>query len=346
MKKWYIFLLIFFVFILFFVARLLINAGVFTKINPHFQGKITEIGGFEGAEDVTIDQQTGLAFISSNDFSNKNLENGAIFTLNLSETNPKPQKVTKNLGFNFHPHGISLYQSPSGVKKLFVVNHRNDGNFIEIFNWQDSILVHQESIQDPLIISPNDVLAVGERAFYVTNDHDEPLSSWRAKKDLMQIPMGNVCYFNGKNTQKVADGFLYANGINQTKDGKRIYVAATSGKKIKVFDRNMATGTLTLLDEIAVHGADNIEMDEQDNLWLGCHVNLLAFLEHAKEQSKLSPSEIIKITYVSKGNYRSESVYQNDGRPISGSSVGAVYKNKLLIGSVFENKVILGEMVK
>ena len=56
------------------------------------------------------------------------------------------------------------------------------------------------------------------------------------------------------------------------------------------------------------------------------------FLEHAKDQSKLSPSEIIKITYLSKGNFKSESVYQNDGRPVSGSSVGAVYKNKLLVG--------------
>ena len=255
MKKWQKYLLTVVLLAIFFVGRLLINAGVFRKINPHFQGKITEINGFEGAEDITIDQQTGLAFISSNDFSNKNPENGAIFTLNLSETDPKPKKVTQDLGFNFHPHGISLYQSPNGVKKLFVVNHRNDGNFIEIFNWQDGILVHQESISNPLIISPNDVLAVGERAFYVTNDHDEPLSKWRANKDLMQIPMGNVCYFDGKNTKMVADGFLYANGINQTKNGMRLYVAATSGKKIKVFDRNLASGNLTLIDEIKVHGA-------------------------------------------------------------------------------------------
>ncbi len=330
--------------VLLFVGRLLINAGVFTKIDPHFKGKITEISGFEGAEDIAIDQETGLAYISSNDFSKKESKKGAIFLLNLDDSIPKPINISGILPFDFHPHGISLYKAENGDKLLFVVNHRTDGQFIEIFNWNDSSLVHKESISNPLIISPNDLVAVNEKAFYVTNDHDEPLSNWRGKKDLMQIPMGNVVYFDGKNTKIVADGFLYANGINKSNDGKKLFVAAVSGGKIVVFDRNDNTGTLTKTDEIEIHGADNIEVDKEGNLWAGCHVNLLAFLSHSKDQSKLSPSEIMKITYVGKGNAKVESIYQNDGKPVSGSSVGAVYKNKLLIGTVFEDKVLLGEM--
>lgn len=330
--------------LLVFVGRLLINAGVFTKINPHFKGKITEIPGFEGGEDITIDQETGNAFISSNDFANQKSEKGAIFILNLNDSIPKPINISGHLNFDFHPHGISLYKAVNGQKSLFVINHRADGQFIEIFNWNDSTLVHKESISNPLIISPNDLVAVGEKAFYVTNDHDEPLSSWRGKKDLMQIPMGNVVYFDGKNAQIVADGFLYANGINKSIDGKTIFVAAVSGGKIFVFDRNDKTGTLTKTDEIAIHGADNLEVDIDGNIWAGCHVNLLAFLSHSKDQTKLSPSEVVKIKYSGKGNYFKESIYQNDGRPLSGSSVGAVYKNKLLIGTVFEDKVLLGEM--
>jgi len=31
-----------------------------------------------------------------------------------------------------------------------------------------------------------------------------------------------------------------------------------------------------------------------------------------------------------------EEIYLNDGNPMSGSSVGAAYKDRLLIGSVFE----------
>ncbi|MES2795122.1 MAG: SMP-30/gluconolactonase/LRE family protein [Bacteroidota bacterium] len=330
--------------ILVIVARLLINAGVFREIKPHFNGKITQIGGFDGGEDITIDQETGLAFISSNEFFKKEAKNGTIFTLNLNDPSPKPLNISKNLPFDFHPHGISLYKSADGEKSLFVVNHRKEGNFIEIFEIKDSSLVHKESISHPLIISPNDIVAVGERSFYVTNDHDEPLSQWRANKDLMQIPMGNVCYYDGKNARIVADGFLYANGINANKEGTKVYVAATTGGKIMVYDRNIETGDLVESDEIAIHGADNIEVDAEGNLWIGCHVNLLAFLEHSKDQTKLSPSEIIKISYQGKDAAKLESVYLNDGRPVSGSSVGAVYKNKLLIGTVFEDKILLGEM--
>lgn len=330
--------------LLFFVGRLLINAGFFTKITPHFNGNITEISGVEGAEDITVDQSTGIAYISSNDFANTNSEKGAIFKYNLNDSAAQLINISGKLPFEFHPHGISFFQNKNGQKSLFVVNHRKNGQFIEIFSISDSALNHRESISNPLIVSPNDVLAVGERTFYFTNDHDEPLSKWRANKDLLQIPMGNVGYFNGKNVEIVADGFLYANGINISPDKKTIYVAEVTNKKIRVFNRNLNDGALTEIDQIAINGGDNIEVDIEGNLWVGCHVNLLAFLAYSKDQTKLSPSEVIKIKYSSVGNYTSESIYQNDGKPLSGSSVGAVYKNKLLIGSVYDDKIILGEM--
>lgn len=346
MKLWLKILLGILLIIVIFVGRMLVNAGFFTKIEPYFDGTITEIGGFKGGEDITIDKATGLALISSNDFRDYS-QNGAIFLLNLNEDSPKPINLTEKLPFaDFHPHGISLFKPNNGAKKLFVVNHRKAGDFIEIFQFNDTTLVHLESISNPLIISPNDVVGVGERQFYVTNDHDEPLSNWRSKKDLLQIPMGNVCYFDGENTQVMSDGILYANGINKSLDATKIFVALASGQKIIVFDRDLKSGKLTKSDEIAISGADNIELDEVGNLWVGCHPKLLAFLAHSKEHSKLSPSEIIKITYSGKGLAKLESIYLNDGKPVSGSSVGAVFGDKLLIGTVYEDKILLCKMRK
>ena len=152
--------------------------------------------------------------------------------------------------------------------------------------------------------------------------------------------MGNVCYFYGGKASIVADGFLYANGININQDGKKLFVAATTGKKIKVFDRDIASGKLTENSEIAVNGADNIELDESGDLWIGCHPKLLAFLAHSKDHSKLSPSEIIKISFENE-KPTVESIYLNEGSSLSGSSVGAVWRNKMLIGSVFGDKVLL-----
>ena len=343
MKLWLKILLGLLAIILFFVGRLLINSGFFREITPHFNGKMVKISGFEGNEDITVDRTTGIALIAAPAF---NLDkNGSIFMLNLNETSPKPINLTTQLPFaNFHPHGISLYQSANGDKRLFVVNHRNTGHYIEVFQFTDSSLVHLESIQNPLFISPNDIVAVGERQFYLTNDHNEPFSDWRAKKDILQIPMGNVCFYDGKNAKVVADGIMYANGINKSNDGKSIFVASASGQKIKVYERNLRTETLTESDEIAINGPDNINVDEAGNLWVGCHPKLLKFLAHSKDHSKISPSEIIKITYHGKGAAQLESIYLNDGSEISASTVGVKYQDKLLIGSVFEKHILLGRV--
>ncbi|RFS14058.1 strictosidine synthase family protein [Emticicia sp. C21] len=341
MKLWLKITLGVVILIIAFVLKIVWNSGFFTKIEPHFAGKVTEIMGFSGAEDITIDKATGLALISSSTFT-ENAPNGGIYVLNLKEDEPKPVKLTQNLPFNdFHPHGISLYQTPDGAKLLFVVNHhRNLNTSIEIFQFTDSTLIHKETITHELFISPNDIVGVGERQFYLTNDHDEKKSSWRSKKDLLQIPMGNVCYFDGSKASIKADGFLYANGINISQDGKKLFVAATTGKKIKVFERDIASGSLKENSEIAVNGADNIELDESGDLWVGCHPKLLAFLAHSKDHSKLSPSEVVKISFENE-KPMVESIYLNDGNPLSGSSVGAVWRNKMLIGSVFGDKVLL-----
>ncbi len=331
--------------IIVFIGKTLYNAGAFTTIKPHFKGIVTEIDGFGGAEDITFDKSTGLALISSNDFSDDS-KNGAIFLLNTKVNTPKPIKLTEKVTFDFHPHGISLYRSLEGVKKLFVINHRKNADYVEVFEFTDSTLVHLESIKSSLFVSPNDIVAVSENTFYLTNDHDEELSSWRSKKDLLQIAMGNVCYYDGQRAKVVADGFLYANGINTSLDGKKLFVAATSGRKISVFDRDVVTGKLKESDKITINGADNIEIDEYGNLWVGCHPKLLSYLAHSKNRSKPSPSEIIKINYQSKEYYTLESIYLNDGTPVSGSSVGAVFGDKLLIGTVFGNKVLFCTLKK
>ena len=45
---------------------------------------------------------------------------------------------------------------------------------IEIFLLQDDQLVHQKTVSDPALVSPNDLVAVGPEQFYVTNDHRYP----------------------------------------------------------------------------------------------------------------------------------------------------------------------------
>jgi arylesterase / paraoxonase len=138
----------------------------------------------------------------------------------------------------------------------------------------------------------------------------------------------------------------YANGINTSLDKKKLFVAAASDKKIMVFDRNTQNGNITQTDKILIDGPDNIELDTAGNLWVGCHPKLLAFLGHAKDSTALSPSQVMKVKYQPNDQSVLEDIYLNNGTPVSASSVGAVWKNRLLIGTVFEKKVLLLEINK
>ena len=333
-----------------FALKTVWKSGSFKTIANSFSGSTQKIEGPAGVEDITIDQATGLAFLSSDDrwasMLYKKPIKGAIYRMNLNDT--LPQLVNLTTGFeqaDFHPHGISLFSNGDGRKFLFVVNHRNERNFIEIFEYLNDSLKHLESISHELIISPNDVVGVGERQFYFTNDHHEKASTWRYIKDLLTIGTGNVCYYDGQTVQETsAHGIKYANGVNVSLDRKKVYVAAASDLKVLIYDRDSASGGLTKSGEINTNtGVDNIEIDAEDNLWIGCHPQLLKFLSHAKDEGAKSPSEIIRLKNLGDGKFEQETIYMNDGAEISASSVGAVYGNKLLIGPVFQRHFIIAE---
>jgi arylesterase/paraoxonase len=334
-----------------FALKTVWQSGAFKTIPNEFTGTVRKIEGFPGVEDITIDRSTGIAFLSSDDrwatILRKQHVKGSIYRLNLNDSLPLPVLLTADFSQeDFHPHGISLFRLPGGQKILFVVNHRNSGSTIERFEYRNDSLLHRESISDDLIVSPNDVVGVGEREFYFTNDHNEKNSTLRRIKDLLTIGTGNVCYYDGSLVKVTSvQDVKYANGVNVSPDGRKIYVAASSARSILVCDRDPSTGALTKSEEIFTNtGVDNIELDSAGNLWVGCHPQLLKFLAHAGDEKVNSPSEIIKLTLLRNGKFEQHTIYMNDGSEISASSVGAVYKNTLLIGAVFQRHFLVTRM--
>ena len=125
-------------------------------------------------------------------------------------------------------------------------------------------------------------------------------------------------------------------------NGQTVYVAAIVGQKIYVYDRDRNTGDLFLRSTIkAGTGVDNIEIDQRGDLWIGSHPKLLTYVKYSKDPKVLSPSQVIKVTIKESGQYTIKEIYLNNGKPLSGSSVAAVYENTLLIGSVFDEHFLL-----
>jgi arylesterase/paraoxonase len=328
------------------VLKTLRDAGEFKDIAPHFEGECEVMTGVLSSEDMTIYYQTGVAFISSADrrplFQGKAARTGAIHALDLTSTDPQLVNLTEDFPREFHPHGMGLFIGPHGRVSLFVVNHCQDDHFIEIFDYRNMKLIHRDSIQGELMHSPNDVVPVGPRSFYVTNDHGNSSELGRTLEEYLQLARSYVLYYDGRDFSVAAEGLAYANGINISRDGKTITVAATVGGKIYVYDRNPESGDLKLRHTIDLNtGVDNIEVDAMGNLWVGAHPKLLTYVAYAKDPQKLSPSQVLKVSIQGDGSYVTDEIYLDRGETLSGSSVAAVFKDRLLIGSVLDERFLL-----
>ncbi len=325
--------------------------GQYKMIAPHFAGTCKPVSGVIGGEDITIHPKTGIALIAASDRrTDESAEvptQGAIWAYDLQSPEPRPVKLTDDLTLEFHAHGLSLFPQGEGGT-VMAVNHRAGGgafgstdDAIEIFDYANGKLTHRKTVEHELLKSVNDVVAVDGERFYATIDHGYPSGVMRVVEDYGRLPLSTVVYYDGETLKTTEAGtFRYANGINVSPDGLKLYVAATTDGSLSVFDRRIKSGDLSGRRNIALGtGVDNIEIGAKGSLWIAAHPKLFDFLGHAKDADKISPSQVLKLT---PNSYRFdiEEVYLNEGDELSGSSVAAPYGDRLLIGPVFDPKFL------
>ncbi len=322
-----------------FILKTFRDAGEFSTIVPHSDCSCIRVNNVPGPEDIAIDHSTGTAFVSSFDrraSMKGNFIQGAVFAYNL-EGKPVLKNLTAELKMEFSPHGLSFYRAPDGRKYLFVINHQKQKNVIEIFEYRNNTLAHMETVGGDLMISPNDVAAVGPRQFYFTNDHGSKSALGKRLEDYLQLSRSNVAYYDGKQIRIVADGFSYANGIWVADEGKRLFLAATTGKKFYVYDRS-ADGSLKPVSELSLAtGGDNIDIGSDGIIRIASHPKLLTLTRHFRDSANKSPSQVLEIIKDARGGYSFREIYLNRGDEISAASVAAVYKKRLLVGTVVDD---------
>ena len=119
--------------------------------------------------------------------------------------------------------------------------------------------------------------------------------------------------------------------------------AFTRHHKIKVYEKQ-PNNSLTFIEDIYCgSGVDNIEFDTYNNLWVGAHPNLLQFMSYSNSYHSITPSEIIKIQYFKKGDYKVETIYLEKGEEMSGSTVAAPFENLILMGNVMDKHFLILE---
>ena len=319
--------------------------GQLTSLRSHFDGTCESIDGIVGAEDIVIDHGARLAYVSSHDRRDRT-SLGAIWVLPLDA--PRSARKLALQGYDakrFSPHGIDLWVGKDGTRRLFVVEHGDwSQSRIVVFRIEDGALVFDHAVTDPLIRRPNDVAAVGENAFYVTNDLGAPYGS---KAEFLEVLLrkkgGDLVYFDGHKARIAFAPIGYANGVQASNDNKTLYVGASGDQSVRFFDRDPKTGALSLIDEIVLHtGVDNIDVDPQGILWVAAHPKLLTFSKHAKNGAVRSPSQILRIDPMKK---TVREIYLSHGDPLSAASIGAHFDHSLLLGGVFDPRVLVCTMV-
>lgn len=331
-----------------FVLKTLYEAGQFKSLIFH-SDYICSAVKLAGPEDIVIDHENGLAFIGSFDRRASirgEQASGGIYGYSLLADKPELVNLTADYAEQLHPHGIDLYISPSGERFLFVINMggtgayvgTTEGSTVEIFEYVDGKLHHLESITSSLITSPNDILGVGPRQFYLTNDHGLNDQLGKKIETYLKLPLSNIVYYDGKEMIKVVDNMVYANGLAMSADGKKVYATATTGKLIRIYNRDTNTGTLSKIKDIELDTCpDNVNCDIQGNLWVACLPRILSSNSYVSDASKVAPSQVIEIVLHDDDKYDIREVYLDNGHEISFCSAAGAFQDRLLIGSPYDD---------
>lgn len=326
-------------------------SGAFARLEPKLAPDCRRVEIAPGTEDVTIDPDLNLAFVSAADrrvWFNRdgaqpmNPRNG-VYALSLDGSDAV-RRVSPEMD-DFHPHGLGLWRGTNGQKRLFVVNHQAEGpEAVEIFDvGPDGGLAHLETVSFEAMRSPNDVLGVGPHQFYATNDQRFQTGPMATLEPYLALPVTDVVYYDGEEGRSVAGGFAYANGVNMSVDGSSVYVADLLKRRIAVFARNAETGALKRLRNLPVHTApDNIEVSRDGALWVAGHPKIFDFLAHAEDPAAIAPSQVIRLD----PDGASKTVFASLEGELNASSVGAVWDNTLVVGAVFDSHVMVCPMME
>lgn len=325
--------------------------GLFRTLAETRPGPCTSITGVIGPEDIAIDPATGLAFVTHADrdaVAHGRPPMGDILVMDLTAARPALTPLNALPATDFFPHGLDLYVGEDGEKLLFVVNHgrTGDDHSIEIFQIGEAgRLSHRETIRDPAVYSPNDVVAVGPRAFYATNDLGARSAFWRRLEPYLLAPWANVAYFDGRQGRLVLDGQQYPNGIVANADRDTLFVAEVLARKVTAYTRDPATGDLTRAwaADVAM-GVDNLIVDRDGAIWAAGHPRPLEFTRYVQDLERPSSSEVVRIDYLGRPAPRTTTVYLDRGQEYSAVSVAAPFGGRLYMGAVYERRMLVCAM--
>lgn len=257
-----------------------------------------------GIEDIAVDFAAGVAFLSAHDRravaravdeNAARLPHGNIYRLPLARLDAAATALTLDPatrpmldGDGFLPHGIGLYESPSG-SGLYAVNRRyarRDDRWaaavtVEQFDRVGNDLVHRRTVSDPSLCRANDVAGLDGQRFLFTSDGGACSGLAGLPETILNLPRATVSLFDDGRIRPVATGLRYANGIVLSGDHAEVAVAATRARTVVTYDmvRLLGGGPVASPDRVldVDGGPDNLTLDAQGGIVAAILPNLFRY---------------------------------------------------------------------
>ena len=333
--------------ILLWLGLLLHRGGVFVDTSPMAPPGCHAIRGFLGPEDIAIDPVRNRAYVTGADryavFEKGGRPDGHLVLLTRLARGWEEKRIEPLPPERFFPHGLDFLPTADGGR-LFVIDHGADGHThaIRIFRpTADGGLALVASHESSALIDPDDIAAVDERRFYVTNLYGSRGALGRTLENYVFLPRANVVFFDGRRFRVVARGLLLANGILYDRRQDRLYVTEVTGRRIRVYRVNPFSGDLVEERRIPLpFGPDNLALDKAGRLWVAGHPNLLATARMMRDISKPAPSAVAVVEEPASAHPRVALVYRDPGREIPAASVAVPFGGQLLIGAVYGDHLL------
>ncbi|SJX61275.1 uncharacterized protein SRS1_10270 [Sporisorium reilianum f. sp. reilianum] len=248
-------------------------------------------------------------------------------------------------------HGISVWEVPAQSAELkptlriFLNNHRppidpvtktvqdaakvGANSTFELFETTlgEARMRHIRTYVGDAIRTPNRPAAVGPDSFVFTNDHSVKVGASRLLDFV--LPRSDLGFCNANGCKIAAPGpYPYPNGVvRSAKFPNTFYMPSSADPNIRVFELQ-ADNTLALIDVIHIgYPADNLTVDEHDNIYAACFPNVPKLLAKFKDPyTKHSPTTVLKISkneghdkfFGKKWNV--DKIMEDDGTQMSGAT--------------------------
>ncbi len=281
------------------------------------------------------------------------------------------RKLAEGGSTDFHPHGIAVYHG-GHRHRLFAINHayhRSANGWrrrtrIEAYRIEPDGLRHVASLDSPRLCQANDLAALSGDDLVVSRDHgacdawgklaEDVLGLRRAEVVLARLPGGEteaepdaLPASRARPASPVVpliDDLGFANGVAISPDGRRLAVAATREKAIRLYDlKALLRGTADRpLRRIRLDGGpDNLNWHAGAGLLAAVHPSLLkaGLARHRWLGFRRAGSRVTAVA--SRGGGVATLWNDPEGTRLNAATAATAFGETLVVGSALDDAVVV-----